>query len=219
MFNSLPDPLSGAQLEAARTPIVDGYLRYPAWKWSTISYPQAAQPVGAPLLFFQGAETAPADKTLTNVPTTSQFVPGGQKYHARKLFMELIQELTNDADAAPSAAGIIRDADRITKTNRGFLQYTVPSIAKTYDPIPLTVFGEPGAIIPDFGGNNQASAASKSALNQHVRLGPIGGFPIDVVIYENEGFPVNLTWGVQTAISAATLIRVLTYGWNYVKVG
>lgn len=219
MFYDIGRPLNGQELEAARTPKVDGFLTYKSSRWSTMQYPAAGQEVGAPLAFFQGAESTPADKTLTNVPTTAQFCPGGTKFHAKKLFLVPILELTNDADAAPSAAGIIRDVDRVLKTSRGFLQYTLPSIQKTFDPVPLDAIGEMGGILPDFGGNNSPSAASHSALNQHVRTAPIGGYDIDCVIYENEGFPVNLTWGVKTAVSAAFLLRVVAFGWNYVRVG
>lgn len=219
MFYDIGQPLNGAQLEAARTPKVDGFLVYKSSRWSTIQYPAAGQDVGAPLRFFQGAESSTADLTLTNVPTQAQFCPGGTKFHAKKLFLVPLLEETNDADAAPSAANIIRDLDRVLKVSRGFLQYTLPSISKTYDPIPLDAIGEMGGIIPDTGGNNQPSAASKSALNNHVRTAPIGGYDIDAVIYENEGFPVNMTWGVKTAITAAFLLRLVVFGWNYVKVG
>lgn len=217
MFNQLPAPLSGAELERARTPVVDGFLRFVDVLYSTMSFPQAGQAVAAPLKFFQGAESAPSDLSLTNVP--AGVIPGGQKFHGLKLFLVPLVELTNDADAAPSAAGIVRDLDRILKTNRGFVTYTLPSIAKTFNPIPLDAIGEMGGIIPDFGGNNQPSAASKSALNQHIRSAAIGGWPLDLVLYENEGFPFNATWGVQTAISAATLLRLVILGWRYVKVG
>lgn len=219
MFNSLPPALNGAELERERTPVVDGYLRYVSARWSTIQYPAAGQDVGAPLRFFQGSESSTADITLTNVATQAQFAPGGTKFHGLKLFLIPLLELTNDADAAPSAANIVRDVDRVLKTSRGFAQYTLPSIQKTFDPIPLDAIGEMGAILPDFGGNSSPSAASHSAVNNHVRTGAIGGWPISVVIYENEGFPVNLTWGVKTAVSAAFLLRVVVLGWNYVKVG
>lgn len=219
MFYDIGQPLNGQGLEKARTPTVDGFLAYVSTRWSTMEYPAAGQEVGAPLLFFQGAESSVADKTLTNVPTTAQFCPGGTKFHAKKLFLVPLLELTNDADAAPTAADIVRDLDRVLKTSRGFAQFTIPSIQKTFDPIPLDAIGEMGGIIPDFGGNNQPSAASKSALNVHARTAPIGGWPLDAVIYENEGFPVNLTWGVKQAVTAAFKLRVVVLGWNYVKVG
>lgn len=219
MFYDIGQPLNGAQLEKARTPTVDGFLAYISARWSTMQYPAAGQEVNAPLMFFQGAESSVADKTLTNVPTQAQFCPGGTKFHAKKLFLVPLLELTNDADAAPSAVDIVRDVDRVLKTNRGFAQFGLPSIQKTFDPIPLDAIGEMGGIIPDFGGNSSPSAASHSAVNNHVRTAPIGGWPLDAVIYENEGFPVNLFWGVKAAVSAAFLLRVVVVGWNYVKVG
>jgi len=219
MFNSLPPALNGAQLDAERTPVVDGYLRYVSTRYSTIQFPQAGQAINAPLKFFQGAESTPSDITLTNVPAQNQFAPGGTRFHAQKLFLVPLLELTNDADAAPTAANIVRDVDRILKTSRGFAQYTVQSISKTYDPIPLDAIGEMGGILPDFGGNSSPSAASHSAVNNHVRTAAIGGWPVSLVINENEGLPLNLFWGVQNAVTAAFLIRMVFLGWNYVKVG
>ncbi len=216
MFNQLPAPLDGKGLDRARMPIVDGFDVYPDCLYSTISYPIAGQPVGTPLKFFQGAESSVSDQSLTNVPAGT--IPGGQKFHARKLFLVPLIEVVSLNTATLDGTGLVRDLDRILKTNRGQWTYTQTSINKTRGPFPLDALGEMGGDIADFGGND-VPAAGFNGIYQHPRLPLIGGWPMDLIIYETETFPFNLTWGVQTAVTAAVLLQLRLYGWRYIKTG
>jgi len=217
MFNQLPAPLNGAQLEAARISPVQGFDVYPDVLYSTILYPQAGQPVGTPLKFFQGAESVPSDTSLTNV--TQNGLPGGQKFHARAFFVvPFIEASTVTVPATLDGTGLVRDIDRVFKTNRGQWTWTQTNINRTRGPFPLDAVGEQGGLLPDFGGNN-APAAGNNAVYQHGRTAAIGGWPMDFIIFETETFPVNLTWGVQTAIQTAMLLQCRFYGWRYIKTG
>ncbi len=217
MFNALPAPLDVAQMDNARRSPVNGYDVYPDTLYSTMVYPAVGQLVNVPLQFFQGAETVPSDKSLTNVP--QGVLPGGQKFHVRALF---IVPLIETAVIAPTTtldgSGISRDVDRVFKTNRGQWSYTQTNIQRTRGPFPLDGVGEQAGILPDFGGNN-VPAAANNAVYQHSRLAAIGGWPMDFIIYETENFPFNLTWGVQTAITTAMPIQLRLYGWRYIKTG
>jgi hypothetical protein len=152
MFNQLPSPLNVAQLEGARTPTINGYDAYPDCLYSTMVYPQAGQAVGTPLKFFQGGETAPSDISLTNVPVGT--LPGGQMFHALKVFIVPLIETMVTGAAVVDASGLIRDLDRVFKTNRPQFTYTQTAINKTRGPFPLDALGEMGGVLPDFGGNN-----------------------------------------------------------------
>lgn len=214
MFNQLPDPLNGAALDAARVPPQAGYDVYPDVLYSTMVIPQAGQPVGVPVAFFQGAETTPSDRTLTNVPQGT--IPGGQKFHVLATFcVPLVETTVTDAT---DATGLSRDVDRVFKTNRPFWNYAQPSISRTRGPFPLDAVGEQGAILPDFGGNN-APAATHGAVYQHARTGAIGGWPMSLIIFETELFPLNLVFGVQNALTAPMTLVWRHYGWRYVKIG
>lgn len=218
MFNILPAPLSVADLDQARQPIVNGYDVYPDCLYSTMAYPTAGQPVQQPLRFFQGAESTPSDVTLTNVP--QGILPGGQKFHAIKLFLvPLILPLSLNA-ATLTAAGIANDIDLILKGSRGQWRYTQTSINKTRGWFPLDAIGEQGGSVDDFGGNN-APAAGSNAVIQHARLPLIGGWPMNLIIYETETFPFDMQWGVQTAINQAggLLLQFRLYGYRYIKTG
>lgn len=218
MFNLLPSPLSVADLDNARKPIVNGFDVYPDVLYSTMNYPAAGQPINQPLRFFQGAETTPSDITLTNVP--QGILPGGQKFHGLKLFLVPLIPLVSLNAATLTAAGIANDIDLILKGNRGQWQYTQTSINKTRGWFPLDAVGEQGGSIDDFGGNN-APAAGSNAVIQHARLPLIGGWPLSLIIYETETFPFNLQWGVQTAINNAggVLLQLRIYGWRYIRTG
>lgn len=216
MFNQLPQPLDGKGLDQSRQPMVAGYDVYPDCLFSTLVYPQAGQPVGTPLKFFQGAETTPSDTSLTNVPQGT--IPGGQKFHARKLFLVPLIETFVAGVGVLDASGLTRDLDRVLKTNRGQWNYTQTSINRLRGPFPLDALGEMGGDIADFGGDN-VPAAGNNGVYQHPRLPLVGGWPMDLIIYETETFPFNLFWGVQTAIQAAMTLQLRLYGWRYVKIG
>lgn len=210
---SLPPALGISELDSLRKPPAGAVDVYPDVIYSTIQYPQAGVPVGQPLQFFQGAESNPRDISLTNLP--NGFLVA-QRFHAFAAFIVPITEALSLNAATLTADGPVRDVDRILKTNRGFLSYTYSVTNKVRGPFPLDAFGEMGAIIPDFGGNN-VPAAGNNAVIQHIRTGASGGWPLNLIIYENEGFPFNMTWGVQTAINAAMLLRLVLFGWRYVK--
>lgn len=216
MFNQLPMPLDGKQLDAARLPMVNGFDVYPDVLYSTMVYPQAGQPVGTPLKFFQGAEATPSDISLTNVPLGS--LPGGQKFHARKLFLVPLVVSFVAGAAVLTNVGVINDLDTILKGSRGQWSFTQTAINKLRGPFPLDAIGEQGGDIGDYGGTS-APAAGNNAVYQHARLPIIGGWPMDLIIYETETFPFNATWGVQTAINAAMTLQFRLYGWRYIKTG
>jgi len=216
MFNQLPQPLDGAGLDRARQPIINGFDVYPDCLYDTLTYPLAGQAVGTPLKFFQGATSAPSDISLTNVPQGT--LPGGQKFHARKAFLVPLIETFVSGAAVVDASGLMRDLDRVIKTNRPQWSYVQTSINKFRGPFPLDALGEMGGDVGDFGGNN-VPAAGNNAVYQHPRLPLIGGWPLDLVIFETETFPFNLTWGVQTAIVANMLLQLRLYGWRYIKTG
>lgn len=217
MFNQLPPALDGSQLDKARTAIVGGYDVYPDVLYSTLVVPQAGQAVKVPMGFFQGNESPIGDLSLTNVPQGT--LPGGQKFHARKLFIvPLIEVATITPNTTLDGSGLVRDLDRVFKTNRPQFSYTQTSINRTRGPFPADAVGEQGGILPDFGGNN-APAATNNAVYQHARLALVGGWPLDLIIYETETFPFNLTFGVQTALIAAMTIQFRLFGYRYVKTG
>jgi hypothetical protein len=168
------------------------------------------------LKFFQGAESTPSDTSLTNVPQGT--LPGGQKFHGRKLFLVPLIETFVQGGAVLTKAGIIDDLDLVLKVNRGQWNYTQTSINKTRGPFPLDAIGEQGGDIGEYGGNNSPAAGS-NAVYQHGRLPLIGGWPLDLIIYETETFPFNMFWGVQTAINANMLLQLRIYGWRYIKTG
>lgn len=217
MYNQLPAPLDGQGLEAARAPIVKGFDVYPDVLYSTILFPAAGQPVKVPLTFFQGAESTPSDTSLTNVPQGT--IPGGQKFHARKMFIVPLIDVSVAGAGVLDNSGTVRDLDRVFKTSRGQFSYTQTSINRIRGPFPLDAVGEQGGIIAEFGGNN-VPAAGNNGVYQHPRLPLIGGWPLDLIIFETETFPFNMTWGVQQAVSAGGfLIQLRLFGWRYVKIG
>jgi hypothetical protein len=217
MFNQLPAPLDGAGLDQARRPIVSGYDVYPDVLYSTIQFPAAGQAVSVPLKFFQGAESVPSDTSLTNVPQGT--LPGGQKFHARKLFIKPLVEVFVAGVGVLDNSGTVRDFDRVFGGgSRGQWTYVQTSIQKTRGPFPLDAIGEQGGVIAEFGGND-VPAAGNNGVYQHPRLPIIGGWPLDLIIYETETFPFNLTWGLQQTVSAAFLIQLRLYGWRYIKTG
>lgn len=211
---ALPQPLNIDGLDAARKPPAGAVDCYPDVLYSTMVFPAAGQPVGTPLQFFQGAETNPRDVSLTNVGNGFLI---GQRFHALYAFVVPILELTGTTGVVANiAVNRTRDIDRILKTNRGFVSYTYSVTNKVRGPFPLDAFGEMGAIMPDFGGSS-APAAGDSAVLNHTRTGASGGWPLNLILYENEGFPFNMTWGVQTAITADLPLRLVLYGWRYVR--
>lgn len=216
MFNQLPTPLDGPGLEKARQPLVNGFDVYPDVLYDTLQYPAAGQAVGVPLKFFQGATNPISDTSLTNVP--QGILPGGQKFHARKLFFVPLVEVGSLNAATLDGTGVVRDIDRILTTSRGQWSYVQTAINKLRGPFPLDALGAMGGSIADFGGND-APAAGSNAIYQHARLPLIGGWPLDLIIYETETFPFNLVWGNQLAITANTLIQLRLYGWRYIRTG
>lgn len=216
MYNQLPPALDGQGLDGARKPFPGGYDVYPDTLISTIQFPAAGQIVGQPLKFFQGAENPISDSSLTNVPQGT--LPGGQRFHARKLFIVPFIDVFVAGAGVLDNSGTVRDLDRVFKTSRGQWNYVQTAINRIRGPFPLDAIGEQGGIISEFGGND-APAATNNAVYQHPRLPLIGGWPLDLVINETETFPFNLTWGVQQAVSAAFLIQLRLYGYRYVKIG
>jgi hypothetical protein len=217
MFNQLPEPLDGPGLDRARKAQVGDWDVYADSLYSTMLFPAAGQIVGAPLRFFQGAETTPSDVTLTNVPAGT--LPGGQRFHARKLFLVPLVDTFVAGAGVLDNSGTVRDLDRILKTSRGQWTFVQTAVNKIRGPFPLDAIGEQGGVIADFGGND-APAATNNAVYQHPRLPIIGGWPMDLIIYETETFPFNLTWGVQQAVNAAGVnLQLRLYGWRYIKTG
>lgn len=221
-MHTLPRALNLAELQAMRTPPQGAVDVYPDVLYSSMWYPAAGQPANTPLQFFQGQESATAggaagsaagDISLTNV---KQGMLIGQRFHALYAFLVPVVEVNSLNAATLDGTGIVRDLDRILKTNRGFVSYGYSVTNKTRGPFPLDAFGEMGAILPDFGGND-TPAAGVNAVYQHVRSSAHGGWPLNLIIYENEAFPFNMTWGVQAAVNAAMLLRLVLFGWRYVK--
>lgn len=217
MFNQLPQPLDIQGLDRTRTVPFQGWDVYQDVFFSTLTYPAAGQPVGQPLVFFAGSEMA-TGPGLTNVAAPSALIPGGHKFHALRLFIVPMIETSVVGAGVLDASGLVRDLDRVLKTNRPVLSYSSTKINKNRGAIPADMIGEAGGILPDFGGNN-VPAAGNNAVYQHARTAALGGWPIDLAIYENEGLTVSLTWNVQTAISANMLLRVALLGWHYVSAG
>jgi hypothetical protein len=218
MFNQLPAPLNIAQMDAGRVVPFKGWDVYQDVFFSTLVYPQAGQPVGNPLVFFAGSEGL-GNTNLTNVSSANALIPGGHRFHGLKLFLIPMIEVSTVAVAATlDGSGRVRDVDRVVKTNRPLLSYTSTRINKSRGTIPLDFIGEAGGILPDFGGNN-VPAAGNNAVYQHVRTAAIGGWPVDLIVNENEGVQVNISWGVQTAIESNLSLRVALLGWHYVQAG
>lgn len=210
---SLPAPKNMDELAILRQPPAGAVDVYPDVLYSTMVYPAAGLAPNAPLQFFVGAETNPRDVTLTNV---AQGILIGQRFHAYYAFVVPIVETVSENAAVLTGQGRVRDIDRVLKTSRGFVSYQYSVTNKVRGPFPLDAFGEMGAIMPDFGGNN-APAAGSNAVLQHVRTGASGGWPLNLILYENEGFPFSMFWGVQQAITADLPIRLVLYGYRYVK--
>lgn len=217
MFNNLPAPLNITQLEQGRTAPFKGWDVYQDVFFSTKTYPLAGQPVLTPLTFFDNTEAAGVN--LTNVANANALIPGGHRFHGLKLYViPMVENATVAVAATLDSTGRVRDVDRVFKTNRPILSYSSTRINKSRGNIPLDFIGEAGGILPDFGGNN-VPAAGNNAVYQHVRTAAMGGWPVDLIVSENEGIQVSMTWGVQTAIEANMLVRVAILGWHYVQVG
>ncbi len=219
MFNTLPAPLDIAGLDSKRVAPFGGWDVYQDTFYSTLVVPQAGQPVNQPLVFFAGNEVGGiGDRSLTNVSAQNALIPGGHKFHAQRLYFVPIIETFVAGAGVIDASGLARDLDRVFKTNRPTFTYTSTKLNKNRGQIPLDAVGEMGGIMPDFGGNN-VPAAGNNAVYQHGRLAPLGGWPIDLVVYENEGITVSVSWGVLTALQAAMTLRAVLMGWHYVQVG
>lgn len=219
MFNVLPAPRNPSELAAGRIAPFKGWDVYQDVFYSTLTYPQAGQPVGTPLTFFAGTEGVGGNTNLTNVASANALVTGGHSFHGLRLFfIPLVENTTVAVAATLDGTGRVRDIDRVVKTNRPIVSYTSTRINKSRGNIPLDFLGEAGGILPDFGGNN-VPAAGNNAVYQHGRLAALGGWPVDLIVNENEGINVNVTWGVQTAIEVAMSIRMAILGWHYVQIG
>lgn len=217
MFNQLPAPINITQFGNSRVVPFQGWDVYQDVFFSTLVYPAAGQPVNNPLVFFAGAELA-VGPNLTNVASANSLIPGGHKFHGLKLYVIPMVEVGVVGAGVLDASGVVRDLDRVLKTNRPLLSYTSTRINKSRGTIPLDMVGEAGGILPDFGGNN-VPAAGNNAVYQHVRSAALGGWPVDLPINENEGLQVSINWGVQLAISANLTLRVAILGWHYVQTG
>lgn len=218
MLAHLPRPLDITGLDAQRVAPFQGWDVYADVFYSTLQYPLAGQPIGQPLVFFAGVEGL-TDKTLTNVANANALIPGGHKFHGLKLFFyPIIEAQTPLPNTSLDGTGLVRDVDRVFKTNRPVLSYSSTKINKTRGQIPGVFLGEVGGILPDFGGNN-APAATNTAVIQHARLAPLGGWDVDLPVYENEGITVSVVWGAQSAIVANMNLQVAIVGWHYVQVG
>ena len=219
MFNVLPPPVDISALDAKRVAPFGGWDVYQDTFYSTLVVPQAGQPIGQPLVFFAGNEAGGlADRSLTNVAAPNALIPGGHKFWAQRLFFVPLIETFVAGAGVLDASGLSRDVDRVFKTNRPTFSYTSTKLNKSRGQIPLDSVGELGGIMPDFGGTS-APAAGNNAVYQHARLAPLGGWPIDLVVYENEGLTVSVVWGALTALQAAMTLRCVVMGWHYVQVG
>lgn len=218
MLAHLPKPLDIQGLDTARVAPFGGWDVYADVFFSTLVYPLAGQPIGQPLIFFAGNEGL-ADKTLTNVANANALIPGGHKFHGLKLFLyPLIEAAAVPVPATLDGTGLVRDVDRVFKTNRPIVSYTSTKLNKSRGTIPGVMIGEVGGILPDFGGNN-APAAGNNAIIQHARLAPLGGWDVDLPVYENEGITVQVVWGAATGITANMNLQAAIVGWHYVQVG
>lgn len=204
-------------LKARRTAgSVGGYRVFPDFIYDTINYPAAGPAAGASLNFFQGVNAASNDKTLTN--SANGTVPSPQIFWAQCLTMKIITEATAVDDTANANANLVNDFDRIITSSRSILTWSVSTSTIVQGNIPLSALGSMGGVVPTYGGNN-APAAGHGWVYFAPRLSAHGGFPVDIILFPTEALQVNLTFGIQKAITAQTAIRVEAYGWRYIPVG
>jgi len=219
MVPQLPAPLpvstptgpGGQTLDSVRTMPFNGYDAYEGTLYDTVTWPQASLTPQRNLPFFR---TGNADPTLSNVPQTGQ-LPGGQYFHGRRLF---VQPLVTTAvgNVLLTADGLAADLDNIFIASRSFFNYSNPKTQKPRGPIPLSMVGSPGSVIPVFGGNNTPGAGI-GAVIQAARLSESAGFPLNVILFPSETLTFGLECGVQTALTTAGIpIRLTLYGWQYV---
>lgn len=209
-----PGPNGGPTLASLRTMPFGGYDAYEDFLYDTQTWPQASLTPQTPLPFFRQATS---DQTLTNVPQSGQ-LPSPQMFHGQRLF---IQPLVTSAvgNVLLTAAGLVPDLDNIFIASRSFFTYVNPATNKTRGPIPLSVVGAAGGVVPVYGGNNVPAAAA-GAVIQSGRLTEHGGYPLNLIIFPNEQISFNLLCGVQVALTTVGIpIRLALYGWRYMKGG
>jgi hypothetical protein len=202
-------------LDALRTIPQGGYEVYEDVLYDTVTYPAAGVGAGGSLLFFT-SQANTADATLTNLRQPGQ-LPAPQFFYARAAFLEPLIE-TSIGNTVLTAAGRSQDLDRLMFTARGFFSYTNSVTNRTRGPIPLSALGGIGGSVVSFGGNN-APAAGVGAVLQQVKNHPHGGWPLDMVIKWGESIAWTATFGTATAISADLPLRLVLFGWRYVKAG
>jgi hypothetical protein len=202
----LPAPLPILELQTRRQSPPGGYEVYEYFLYDTFTY--AAAGSVAPGTFFT---VQSADPTITNLNPPGT-IPAGQWWHGRKLFITPRSEPS--LNVASTAAGRGADWDKIQNTARSFLKFSLQSGTRIRPNIPLEALGGIGGSNVEFGGIGTAPSMV-SQLRNHAH----GGFPMDVILKDNETFNFAMSCGAATAISADLPLTLFWYGYLYVPAG
>lgn len=205
----LPAPLSIQELQERQNPPANSWDVYQDVIYDTQTYVQAGPAAGSQLKFF-------SDQTHADTPSKSNMVgnvgqmQAGHLFHAIALRFDVLSGLTYTA--AATKAGELDDVLSILYKSRAYVEYSNRKEQRTRAPIPLhMVGGNSGARGIVTGRDSAAAGFIQSAQTAE------GGFPLDAVLYPQQGFSLNITFPVQAAISADVDVRVSLIGWHYVS--
>jgi len=166
---------------------------------------------GVPSLDF--FSVASGDRTITNLVQPG-LIPAGEYFHAKRVFVVPLVEPTISADL--TAAGRVRDLERVMVTGRGTLSITPAYSNRPRGPYPLHLIGAVGST-HSRGYGTDAPAAGNSAVVEVAAPSSHGGVPVDFILFGGETLAATMRWGNPLAISADMPLQLIVWGFRYRK--